>query len=76
MHWKEYISNLVISSRILHVQTTYAVFRLADARCMLLCVFNMSVLLCGTAMLEAAYEVLSTLYCFKLVTIALYLCDK
>ena len=50
-------------------QSAYVVPRLADARCLLLCVYV-------AAMLEVLYEMLSTLYYLKFVAAALYLCDK
>ena len=57
----------ILISGILGAQPMCTVPRLTNGRCLLLCV---------AAMLEAACEILSRLYCLKFIAVALYLCDK
>ena len=62
-----YASILIISSRILRAQPTYTASLLAVARCLLLCV---------AAILEAICQLLSSLYYFNILDVALHLCNK
>ena len=55
---KIYANLLVISFGIRQAQIVYAAPRLADARCVLLCV-------CFSSMFEVAYEMLPAFYCLK-----------
>ena len=54
---------------MLHAQLAGGALWLADARYILLCIY-------APAILEATFEMLSALYCLKVIVIAMYLCDK